>query len=306
MRLEIANARAVPVADEIARRGIKMRRAGRELVGPCPVCGGTDRFSVNPNKGVFNCRGCQTGGDVIALVQHLDGVDFREAVSRLTGASPRQAAQQVQLESRPSYALSDNRQRALDIWRRAVPIAGSIAERYLIETRKLVLPPDVSPQVLRFHHACPFEGAAHPCLLALYRDIVTDKPMAIMRTALTSDARKIKRAAFGPVAGASIKITDNADVAQGLTIGEGLETVLAGMMKGFSPAWALGSAGGIAKFAMLANVEALTILAETDDSCANARAVAECGDRWSAAGREVYRVEPLIGGDLNDVVLMEA
>jgi hypothetical protein len=42
-----------------------------ERAGPCPVCGGRDRFSVNVRKQVFNCRGCQIGGDVIKLTQLL-------------------------------------------------------------------------------------------------------------------------------------------------------------------------------------------------------------------------------------------
>src|SRR5262249_7010797 len=34
---------------------------------------------------VFNCRGCGVGGDVITLVQHLDGLDFTSAIRLLTG-----------------------------------------------------------------------------------------------------------------------------------------------------------------------------------------------------------------------------
>jgi hypothetical protein len=48
-------ARAVRIEDEIARRGIKLR--GRvDRCGPCPMCGGTDRFAINTRKQVFNCR----------------------------------------------------------------------------------------------------------------------------------------------------------------------------------------------------------------------------------------------------------
>jgi RecA-family ATPase len=79
-------ARAVPIESEIARRGIKLRRQGVEFVGPCPVCGdGDDRFSINTTKQVFNCRRCGKGGDVIDLVQHLDGSDFPTARDKLAG-----------------------------------------------------------------------------------------------------------------------------------------------------------------------------------------------------------------------------
>jgi hypothetical protein len=81
----VEKARAVPLEDEIARRGINLRRQGKELVGPCPQCGGDDRFAINTTKQVFNCRGCGGKGDVIALVEFLDGIDFTHAVEKLTG-----------------------------------------------------------------------------------------------------------------------------------------------------------------------------------------------------------------------------
>jgi DNA primase len=82
----IAQARAVPIEDEIARRGHPLKANGAaEREGPCPICGGEDRFSINIPKQVFNCRGCGKGGDVIAMVQYLDGTDFNTACEVLTG-----------------------------------------------------------------------------------------------------------------------------------------------------------------------------------------------------------------------------
>jgi Protein of unknown function (DUF3631)/CHC2 zinc finger len=77
-------ARAVKIEDVIAQRGIKLRGV-IDRCGPCPKCGGDDRFSINISKQVFHCRGCNVGGDVIALVEHLDGVDFIAACMTLTG-----------------------------------------------------------------------------------------------------------------------------------------------------------------------------------------------------------------------------
>jgi hypothetical protein len=87
----VQRARAVPIEREIERRGIKLRRIGLELVGACLKCGGDDRFAINTKKQVFNCRGCDKGGDVIALVEHLDGVDFNTACTQLTGQAPPKA-----------------------------------------------------------------------------------------------------------------------------------------------------------------------------------------------------------------------
>jgi CHC2-type zinc finger protein len=69
----IARARAVRIEDEIARRGVKLKGRAPERYGPCPKCGGTDRFAINSSKQIWNCRGCQRGGDVISLVQARRG-----------------------------------------------------------------------------------------------------------------------------------------------------------------------------------------------------------------------------------------
>ena len=77
-------AKAVRIEDIIAQRGIVLHgRAERE--GPCPICAGNDRFSINTKKQVFNCRGCGKGGDVIDLIVFLDGCDKITAVTKLTG-----------------------------------------------------------------------------------------------------------------------------------------------------------------------------------------------------------------------------
>src|SRR5262245_13635527 len=80
----VQRARDVSIESEILRRGIQLKRQGVERVGACPRCGGTDRFSINTVKGVFNCRRCAHGGDVIELVEWLDNCQFAEAVETLT------------------------------------------------------------------------------------------------------------------------------------------------------------------------------------------------------------------------------
>jgi phage/plasmid primase-like uncharacterized protein len=85
----VAKARSVRIEDECSRRGIVFNgQAGKtDRCGPCPKCGGEDRFAINTKKQVFNCRGCSARGDVIAFVQFLDNSDFAHAVKALTGAS---------------------------------------------------------------------------------------------------------------------------------------------------------------------------------------------------------------------------
>jgi phage/plasmid primase-like uncharacterized protein len=73
--------------DRIVRaRNVKLAGRPPELAGPCPQCGGTDRFSVHLGKQVFNCRGCRAKGHgAIDLVMFLDGCAFLAAVETVTG-----------------------------------------------------------------------------------------------------------------------------------------------------------------------------------------------------------------------------
>src|SRR5690349_8902898 len=82
-----ARALSANILQAAISRGAKLKRAGKEHIGPCPACGGTDRFSVNTAKHIFNCRGA-VGGNVITLVQHLDGSSFTQACEALTGEPP--------------------------------------------------------------------------------------------------------------------------------------------------------------------------------------------------------------------------
>ena len=59
---------------------------GGEYAGPCPFCGGTDRFHVQPATGWWFCRQCTPrGGDAIDYVQRREQVAFQAAVDLLAG-----------------------------------------------------------------------------------------------------------------------------------------------------------------------------------------------------------------------------
>ncbi|MCW6509797.1 DUF7146 domain-containing protein [Lichenifustis flavocetrariae] len=86
----VRRGQSAKVLHELGRRHhlARLKRSGSELVGPCPTCGGDDRFGVHPGRNVWNCRRCAIGGDAITLVQHLDGVDFLRAVEILLDEAP--------------------------------------------------------------------------------------------------------------------------------------------------------------------------------------------------------------------------
>jgi DNA polymerase I-like protein with 3'-5' exonuclease and polymerase domains len=200
----------------------------------------------------------------------------------------------------PSDDGRRNLQRAQALWDAGRPIAGTLAERYLAETRKLD-PGAIGADVLRFHPHCPFNGAARPCLLARFSDAEqTDLFAGIHRVALTPDAQKIERFTLGSwPAPRAIKLWP---ATTALVVGEGIETVIAAVNREIvgPRAWAMGGRGNIAKLPALPGIAALTILVDNDGQ---ARADAEtCAARWHAAGRRVRLLATKQVKDFNDLV----
>jgi hypothetical protein len=150
---ELDDIRARNPVGDVAGQYVKLRRAGRRLVGPCPVCGGratSQRFEVFPDSESWACAVCKDGGDVIRLVEKVDGIDFRAAIERLGGAIAIDPERERQLfEAREKQRLKREKQadafreaerkRLWEVWQNAAPIHGTPAARYL-EGRGLVLP----------------------------------------------------------------------------------------------------------------------------------------------------------------------
>lgn len=69
---------------EIISESVVLRRAGKNLVGLCPFHGEkTPSFTVSPDKQIFYCFGCGTGGNVFSFVMKRDGTTFAEAARLL-------------------------------------------------------------------------------------------------------------------------------------------------------------------------------------------------------------------------------
>jgi len=249
-----------------------------------------------------------TGGDLVDLIRRQHGGSFRAAVEYAQHFVGHARAVQTPSDRCRMGATDSagNQRRALELWEQGLPIAETVAAHYL--AMRGILEPDIDREVLRFHPSCPYgERARHPCMLALLRDIRTDEPRAIHRTALTPAGDKIGRMVLGPKDGAAVKLSPDDAVTTGLTIAEGVETALSGIQFRWRPTWSVVDAAGIAKFPVLPGVEALTILVDNDESGTGQRRAIECSDRWTKAGREVLRVIPRrTGDDLNDIVCKRA
>lgn len=72
----------------VQAKGVVLKKVsstrGGEWAGPCPTCGGEDRFRCWPGapagKKAWFCRNCaEDGGDLIEFFRHYDGMGYKEA-----------------------------------------------------------------------------------------------------------------------------------------------------------------------------------------------------------------------------------
>jgi hypothetical protein len=87
---------------DLAQKREKLRKVsgtnGGEWQGPCPGCGGEDRFHVwpqqNQGQGSYWCRGCGKGGDAIQFLRDFEGMSYHDACAYLN----------IDMPDRPEHA----------------------------------------------------------------------------------------------------------------------------------------------------------------------------------------------------------
>lgn len=197
---------------------------------------------------------------------------------------------------------------ALRIWNDGQDPRGTIVETYL-KRRGVELPNDAYGEAVRFHPRAPFAGTFVPAMICLVRNILTNEPQAIHRTALTPDGQKavvkgFDRLSYGPIGGGAIKITPDEHVTNCLGVGEGFESVISLRQLpefGPSPIWCLLSAGNFENLRPLPGIECMHIAVDHDK--AGIEASHALAERWHTAGRDVFLIKPTVrGADINDVV----
>ena len=243
----------------------------------------------------FFCFVCSANGDAVTWLMEVENLTYPEAVEALESFEPR---------AHPPEDDGKTLRMALALWEQAQPIAGTLAEYYLIGRHIDVtqLPADVP---LRFHPHCIFGAQQrHPCLLALLRDVQTDAPAGILRTALTPDGKKIDRLSLGRWhAPRAIKLWPAEET---LIVGEGVETVLAAATRmthegmPLRPAWATAGTARLATLPPIQGVKRLIVLADNDD--AGRTAARRCGETAANAGCTVQLLTPTSVKDFNDIV----
>lgn len=269
--------------------------------GPCPMCGGRDRFRFDDKegRGTFYCSGCGAG-DGVALAMGITGMTFRDVaaeVERIAGTvRPTQA--------KPDRSDDDKLKALRRAFKESKPIErGDEACRYLAG-RGLALY-DL-PENVRTHPGMQYhDGGAvlgtFPTMLATVTD-AAGRAVSIHRTYL-QDARKApvpapKKLMQGlPLPGAAIRLTP---VSRTVGVAEGIETALAAAELFEVPTWSCISTSGLESFEPPAGVEHVVVFGDNDENFAGQAAAYRAAHRLALKGYEVEVCVPPQPGDWLD------
>jgi len=268
--------------------------------GPCPMCGGKDRwrFSDLGGNGTWWYNRCGGGGGV-ALAMQFTGLPFKEVARRIEhiiGDAP---------VARPRTERSEESIRAAlnVLWRSGGPIqAYDPVDRWL-HARGVGMQnyPSCLRTSMRLRHSGP-PVTWHPAMLAMVTD-ASGQPATIHKTYITNDGRKApvdKARMFcaGSVpAGGSVRLAMPGPV---MGVAEGIETSLAAMKSFGVPTWAALSDWGVEKFEPPEDAEYLTIFGDNDSHGAGQRAAYALASRLSGRIRVDVRIPEAPDTDWND------
>ena len=269
--------------------------------GPCPMCGGKDRFRFDDKdgRGTYFCSGCGAG-DGVQLAMGITGLSFRDVAREIE-----RVAGTVQPTPAKSDRSDEDKLNALRrAFRESRPIArGDDAHAYLAG-RGLRL--HDLPESIRTHPGMQYrDGGAvlgtFPVMLATVTD-ATGRAVSMHRTYI-QDCQKApvpapKKLMQGmPLAGAAIRLTP---VSRTLGVAEGIETALAASELFEVPVWSCISTTGIGSFEPPEGAEHIVIFADNDANFAGQAAAYRAAHRLALKGIEVEVVIPPSVGDWLD------
>ncbi|MCX5783165.1 MAG: DNA primase [Elusimicrobia bacterium] len=122
---------SVDIVEVVKEYVPSLKKSGKSYKGKCPFHDEkTASFFVQPDKQMFYCFGCQTGGDVFTFLMKIENLSFGEAAQKL--------AQRAGIEWRPAETLGPQEKEKSEL-RAALEFAKNFYRKALSES------PDATP-----------------------------------------------------------------------------------------------------------------------------------------------------------------
>lgn len=275
--------------------------------GPCPLCGGKDRFRFDnkEGRGTYYCSACGPG-DGVQLAERLSGLDFPDLarkIESLVGAVPLGAI-------KPERSTEDKLAAVQRVWRGARKLGDDDESIQYLRGRGVALP-DL-PMSIRTHPGLRYvdeDGVLHGTFPAMVAAVVspTGKLVSLHRTFLSGGKKAPvptpkKLMPGASLEGAAIRLSP---VSRCLGIAEGVETALAASEVFGVPVWSCISTSGVESFVPPAGVEEVIVFADHDENFAGQAAAYRAAHRLTLRGYRVEVVVPDRVGDWLDALAVD-
>lgn len=254
--------------------------------GPCPLCGGKDRWRWTDyeGRGCWHCNNCGHG-DGAELVKLWLKCDFRAAADKI-----REVLGQAIEERGDGRDENAKREAMRKLWVSGKPIsAGGVADRYFRE-RGIALA--AFPTCLR-------EVPGMMIAQIIGQD---GKAVNIHRTFFDAAGRKTERKMMPGSCphGSTIRLSP---VSEEMGVAEGLETALSAAILFGIPVWSCISDGGLAKFVPPPTVKKLWVFGDYDAGFAGQAAAYALAKAMVRKMDVEVRLPENFGEDFNDILM---
>lgn len=295
----------------LAELGVPAERL-RKKAGPCPACGGDDRFTFDNRKGRgdFFCRGCGAGSgfDLLMRVHRWTFAEARREVLRVVGLQPDTVLRQRPPATPPAVAGAIARPtQRIRVMSRELCALGECSDAVAyLESRGLWPLPagcGLRAHVLADYWTDGQRGGRFPALVGEVRDVTGE--LVTLHVTYLAEGRKYAggeaRKLLSPLTGrrgCSVRLMPAAGEVLG--IAEGIETALSAALIHAVPVWAALNASLLARFEPPRGVDRLIVFADRD--VAGLEAAATLMERLQGRVTLEVRTPRAPAKDWNDVL----
>jgi putative DNA primase/helicase len=267
----------------------------RNRHGPCPMCGGKDRFRFDDRdgKGTWICNRCGSG-DGAELVKRVKGVEFREAAKMIEGVTG------VAKFDPPKPRYGASKKDLFRLWNEAVPIRPETHAGYYFKARCGLFGnyPDSLRQISYGNFST---------IIAK----VTDRDgagVSLHKTMIRGCEVESRLLAPGKLPdGVAIRLSgfrDDSFLGEGLGIlgiAEGIETALSASVLFNVPVWAAISAPLLKKWRPPAGITKVIIFGDNDENFTGQEAAYSLARSLAGDVKVEVKIPSIPGWDWNDV-----
>ena len=256
----------------LEQMGFPQQFMGRKH-GPCPMCGGKDRYRFTDYKqtGGYICNQCTPkGGDFAALAMTYFNLSFKELVRQVEKILGIEKPKNTQTKRTTQMEASVNATTAAFLDRiraECQPAAPDSPPALYLKNRGILTP---CPPTIRYLPAYLQDGQPYPCLIARL-DNPQGERVSYKIIHLTPDGDKapveiVKKTlpCEREFNGSAIRLFKPENGI--LAIAEGIETALAYTQRNGYPCWSVDNAHNMTHFLPPPSVTQLIIVADTDPS----------------------------------------